>query len=338
MRRAAAVLLCLLAPVSALSGVLRVPESHETIQAAVDAAGPGDTVLVAPGTYVENVAIKMKDGLALIGEEGWEKTVIDGDSKNSVVYADSNSGTLVFSGLTLKAGDAKLNGGGLAVRKTATVVRGCRFVGNRAYNSGGGLNLLNCPNNTVEDCLFEQNECKDEASAVSIIGGRGTIAGNTIRENTGAIAVVLIQSGCVVRNNLIVRNLCTDFGAIALQFALNTVMEENTIAYNSGMEGMGAVLAQFGDLRIERNIVCGNKGVSGIQVETTDMLIRLAENNVWENDGGPYIGAEPSPGDLAADPMFCDAEENDFRLRSGSPCLPTTDRPRKIGALGQGCP
>ncbi|MBM3321772.1 MAG: right-handed parallel beta-helix repeat-containing protein [Candidatus Eisenbacteria bacterium] len=334
----AAVLLGLLGPVSALSAVQRVPGDHPTIQAAVDAAAPGDTVWIAPGSYTENVSIKFKDGLALIGAEGWEKTIIDGDAKNSVVYADSNSGTLVFSGLTFKGGDAQLNGGGLAVRKTATLVRACRFVGNRAYNSGGGLSLLNCPSNIVENCMFEQNECLDEASAASIVGGRGVFSGNTVRDNTGAIAVVLIQSGCDLRNNVIVRNLCTDFGAIAYQFAFNAVIEENTIAQNTGMEGMGAIIAQLGDLRIERNIICHNKGVAGIYIESADGLVRHGGNNIWKNEGGLYVGTEAGPGDLAVDPMFCNPDKGDYRLRKKSPCLPTEKRPQKIGALGEGCP
>jgi hypothetical protein len=37
--------------------VLRVPDEHATIQAAVDAAEPGDLVLIAPGTYRESVWI-----------------------------------------------------------------------------------------------------------------------------------------------------------------------------------------------------------------------------------------------------------------------------------------
>lgn len=40
---------------------LRVPEDHETIQEAVDAASPGDLVLIAPGTYNEAVDVETED-------------------------------------------------------------------------------------------------------------------------------------------------------------------------------------------------------------------------------------------------------------------------------------
>lgn len=42
---------------------IRVPAGHKTIQAAVDAAVSGDTVLVSAGTYAEHV--KLKEGVTL---------------------------------------------------------------------------------------------------------------------------------------------------------------------------------------------------------------------------------------------------------------------------------
>jgi len=59
---------------AAASGmVLRVPEDHPTIQAAVDAASPGDLVLIAPGTYRESVWIDT------------ERIVVRGLDRNTVV-------------------------------------------------------------------------------------------------------------------------------------------------------------------------------------------------------------------------------------------------------------
>lgn len=47
--------------------ILRVPQEHATIQAAVDAAQPGDEIRIAKGTYAESVLIAGKSDLLLRG-------------------------------------------------------------------------------------------------------------------------------------------------------------------------------------------------------------------------------------------------------------------------------
>ena len=55
---------------------LRVPEDHDTIQAAVDAAAPGDLILVGPGTYEEAVTVET-DELTIRGLDRNE-VILDG--------------------------------------------------------------------------------------------------------------------------------------------------------------------------------------------------------------------------------------------------------------------
>ncbi len=68
--------------------VRHVPEEYASIQAAVDAARPRDTVRVAPGVYSEHV--RLKSGIRLEGS-GAQYTVLDGRgvSLNLVDFTDA---------------------------------------------------------------------------------------------------------------------------------------------------------------------------------------------------------------------------------------------------------
>ena len=69
---------------------IRVPEQHETIQAAIDVANTGDTILVAPGTYRERIALKPgihlrsagPDEKGTIGLQRAGATILDGGGVN----------------------------------------------------------------------------------------------------------------------------------------------------------------------------------------------------------------------------------------------------------------
>jgi hypothetical protein len=77
---AAALVIVSAARLSAAGGEIRhVPRDYPTIQAAVDASEEGDTVLVAPGVYSENVVIS-KSGLRLVGGDN---VVLDGTSASN---------------------------------------------------------------------------------------------------------------------------------------------------------------------------------------------------------------------------------------------------------------
>ncbi|MFH0765368.1 MAG: hypothetical protein V2A61_03000, partial [Calditrichota bacterium] len=70
--------------------ILNVPNDARSIQAGVDAARNGDTVLVHPGIYRENLnfngkAITVASLMLLTGAEGYiDSTVIDADQNGSV--------------------------------------------------------------------------------------------------------------------------------------------------------------------------------------------------------------------------------------------------------------
>lgn len=71
-------------PAEAKERTLRVPQDVATIQGAVDAANPGDTILIDAGEYHEEVFIgEGKDNLTLRGVDR-NKVILDGDNQMSV--------------------------------------------------------------------------------------------------------------------------------------------------------------------------------------------------------------------------------------------------------------
>ena len=68
----------------ALAATISVPMDYSTIQEAIDAVVDGDLILVAAGTYVENIDFLGK-AITLQSEVGAEATVIDGSQVDSVV-------------------------------------------------------------------------------------------------------------------------------------------------------------------------------------------------------------------------------------------------------------
>ena len=67
---------CLPSPYDTKAATIHVPADQPTIQAAIDAAADGDTVLVAPGTYYEDINFHGKI-ITVTSEQGAAATVID---------------------------------------------------------------------------------------------------------------------------------------------------------------------------------------------------------------------------------------------------------------------
>ena len=104
MRHVIFALLAIATAQPALAATLSVPQDHKTIQAAIDASKPGDTILVAPGKYRESIRLKSgiilrSDGDDAKGTDGLkraEATIIDGGGKE-----EKHPGVVMAEGCTL---------------------------------------------------------------------------------------------------------------------------------------------------------------------------------------------------------------------------------------------
>jgi hypothetical protein len=123
-----------------------------SIQEGVDYAANGDTVLVWPGTYIENVNITTKSivlgSLTLItGDPAYiNQTVINGNQTGSCLVIENSSDTTKLCGFLMINGSGynlgSNYGGGLCLYGSNAIIEKCVFKGNNVTSSGGGIAIL----------------------------------------------------------------------------------------------------------------------------------------------------------------------------------------------------
>ncbi len=138
--------------------VIHVPGDQPTIQDGINAANPGDTVLVAPGVYYENVS--MAEGVSLFGS-GPDQTTIDGGGITDVLKAWYGVTNYVIDGFEVR--NSNQGGGtpgnvGIFLNPNASsgtkIVRNCYV-----HNNGHGIQVWNDfgGTTTVENCVVTDN-------------------------------------------------------------------------------------------------------------------------------------------------------------------------------------
>ena len=147
------------------SNIIRVPQDHKTIQAAIDVAQIGDTILVDHGTYYENLRIRKNITLAsrfLLDRDTShiERTIIDGSrardkNRASTIFIGGDTDTnCVVEGLTIQGGggDVRVDpntpwsswryGGGVDVASHGATVS-CNRIIHNSLSSNGGVDTVN---------------------------------------------------------------------------------------------------------------------------------------------------------------------------------------------------
>jgi hypothetical protein len=129
----------------ASAATIQVPADQPTIQAGINAAINGDVVLVAPGTYVENINFFGKF-ITVVSSEGPRITVIDGNQSGSVVsFVNGESPDTILDGFTITNGsgrtdfEGKISGGGVFSQSNSPTILNNIIMGNKVSGSGGGI-------------------------------------------------------------------------------------------------------------------------------------------------------------------------------------------------------
>jgi hypothetical protein len=290
--------------------VIRVPDDKPTIQSAIDAAAAGDTVLVASGTYFENINFRGK-AITVESDQGPEVTIIDGNLAGSVVTLASGEGPAsVLRGFTLQRGDASgyygSEGGGVRIERSSPTIQGNIITNNRACGSGGGIEA-DFSSARIEDNLITNNGqsllCSGGiGGGIAVLAGQtqvidNIIVGNTWRSSSGG-GIALFGGTPIVRGNLIRANSAYDSGGGIDVSNSDALIVQNLIIGNQAEQG-GGIYFGVGDGErgplLVNNTIAENLGQgSGIFAVGFDAHAQLFNNVVVGASGQSAIYCDPS--------------------------------------------
>lgn len=280
------------------AATLNVPGVYPSIQSAINAAFNGDTVLVAPGTYMENIDFLGK-AITVKSSNGPLSTFIDGGMAGSVVTFVSNEGPdSVLDGFTVMNGSGTMIvgafwcGGGIYCSSSSPTIMNNMIIWNFVTGHGGGIYCCYDALPTVKNNQIMDNSSGIDGGGIScwdssdaLIDGN-FIAGNIAFAAAGGIDCVdsdpmitantievnqAIQGGgirCFNSKATITRNIVKENWAVATTNAFGggilcdasiAYIENNTITKNhSDDDGAGISCWNGSDAVIVNNIVMTN--------------------------------------------------------------------------------
>ena len=272
-----------------------------TIQEAIDACAPGDTVLVWPGTYYENLNFWGKD-VFLVSKAGREATILDGSNSDAIiVIRDGVTSVARVCGFTLRNGigyelgqDFRV-GGAIYIGRSWPVICHNNFEGNEA-REGGAIMASNegppfpvYPDLVIEENSFRGNKARTNGGAMRL-GNVNAVVNNNVFESNSAVydgGAVDDRADRVVvtyRGNQFLNNWAGDKGGAMDVVSWNVrnpqvVLDGNIFFQNTSMGS--AKLGSGGAIRI------GNR--SGVITNNT-IVNNDGRSNTGDAGGGISVG------------------------------------------------
>ncbi|MEZ5066029.1 MAG: right-handed parallel beta-helix repeat-containing protein [bacterium] len=269
--------------VDAAAGTHRVPSEYPTIQAGLDVAAPGDTVLVAPGRYTDAEKRMyvgtplwscghLPDGVTLLSEQGPELTSIDMDGIDGpqacVLIAWEAKHPIRIEGFTL-TGTAGIGGLGFySILNQHVVVERCIFRELETDFKGAAIVIDGA--GAVIDCTFEDCHTTSAGGAIAQEGGHIDLIRCVVRR-CGDRAVYLADSpdlrrassyieGCLFEDN----ETDTPGGALTIASHFDGGIVRNCVFRNNVANGPGGALiwSGFGEKLVESCLFLNNAAVS----------------------------------------------------------------------------
>lgn len=262
------------------------------IQPAIDAAAPGETVIVNPGTYTESLTLR--SGINVKGAGAGLVTLRTPTNPGVTIPNCTNT---EFSGFTVTPAVGGSATTGIQVGSGSPLVKNNVVTGFSRY----GVYLYDCT---------------------------AIVCGNRIQNNGDSgnafldYGIICLSSKPLIANNLITGNECGCY--IGFHFSDGAQFINNTVVNNHD-EGLWCYQS---NPVVKNNIVTGNS--AGINASFDSATPVLTYNDSWGNSWLNYSAQNTGvitigTGSISVDPLFLTTAPGDYRLAPASPCRDTGD-------------
>ncbi len=291
---------------------ISVPLDYATIQEAIDTASNGDTIVVEPGTYRENIDFKGKNIILRSTDpndpEVVNETIIDGENNGSVVSFKNGEGKeAVLSGFTITGGSGTWKegtfeyksekveyknyyGGGVLVCDGSSPVLKNNIISGNAAGGGGGVFIAGESFATLEGNTVKGNNASRGGGGIFVTWkSSAAIKDNIIEDNKseggGGGVIVISESSATIEGNTIRRNTTEGSGGgIAVFYDSFATIERNIIEDNSAGNGGGIAVFLDSSAAVVGNTIGENRAIygGGVAVQVSSSVV--VENNTFKNN------------------------------------------------------
>jgi len=303
-----------------LPATIRVPSNEPTIQAGIDKAVHGDTVLVADGVYRGDGNRNLDFGgksIVLRSENGPEATTIscfwhtNPDPNRGFYFHSGESPEAIIEGFTIRYGEAKFGGGVYCEYSSSPTIRNCKFLSNRAEYGAAVFCVSASP--IIDDCYFYMNSAPN-----------------------GGVFTCALRCSPVISNCVFDRNICIWQGCFVCQALAEPLLINCTFYANRP----AALYCDNASPTLSNCIIAmGRKEAVSVQGSSANPIFQCC--NIYGNIEGDWIGGIADQlginGNISAHPLFCDAGYSNFQISNLSPCHPDSSPCGLIGARDVGC-
>lgn len=347
------------------AATIHVPADQPTIQAGIDAAVDGDTVLVAAGTYTGDGNRDMDyvgKAIVVMAEAGPQWTTIDcqgseSDPHRAFIFQSEEDTSTVLNGFTIVGGYGPYDwpggysaGGGIYLVNSSPHLTDLTFRQNVAAKFGGAI-ACNGSSPHMELCAFDSN--------MTYYGGGGlfcnlgssprvdmcTFAGNhgTGASDTYGGAAYFWNTSPIITNSLFSANSVTgqaDLGGAVYCERASPVFINCTFVANASSHGAAIHSGTWSSPIVVNSIIAFSTGAAVFC--SYQGVLTFFCSDIFGNSDGDWTDCIANQADeasnLSIDPAFCDTAALDFSLYTHSRCLPSNnDCGRLIGARPMGC-